>query len=1201
MTVLEDVSLFDQMNADTRRKDEEIKANQPPRLIDQDLMAEMQKQSFLAEGTTVPGSQGLGTAFGGSGLGGTVESNNYLDTFVKRTMKDNPDAFTASDDDPLRAIQSGLSFMDPQEARIRKAILLGEIDVPGFNHKLYDQLQSEGDVPANAEQKRIDAMVAKDPALGPRFTAGESPLSAGDRFNFATLDTAQEKRKFFENLYPDGEFYIKEVGQSFEDPSQRATIELFSTKPGGPLYQVDRFDYQNTFSGRGLVKLFTETKKAFEGDVEAKARIAPIYNDMGLDIVDVAGQLTNFQNLLPALVDIMPYSKAKAMFLRAASGITKGGASFGLDKLGQWLDDATSLDEVRGEGVTTTDNMESAIAGSFTAFGKLAGGAFGLLSGTPQGKEAFKALFLSGASKDQVDLLRVGAETGVPITVSNLTESGIMKRLLAQSQALSPELYGPVRKEQSEKLLQYLMDKVKESGTIDGSVTANQVGEIVEGMSSKIRKVLFEDPLGPTDATINSQLKAEMAGRSLKEIEKFDRTLRNDIYDHLLRSPQIKNATFDINTTDLRGVAKSVQEGVLGTQERTLTNVDEAGTLTDSSGLLLNPGGSKTSTKNVVESIGGGPSTPLAEIAKQLETALFNDPVTSKLDSKQMFSVLEQVDAYKKKLAEIVDVTSSENKYVQQLQGSLDGVWDQTLKQIDQLGVTPEIKAQAAQAKWLSQYMTQTLRTGYIGKALQGGNTRPFENLIQPLLDGQKVLGPDDLAALTNLVEGAPANIPKKYLDGISGETVAKMTRAERKKIVDRFRSQLKESTTLALHSEPAKLPQKILQITGFDDLSRTKDIIDNPNLKWFFPSVEERTRIVGQAQVLEKFEAGLQPFVDATKEASPGVAAFFGEAVEEAAESGGIMGAILSKLSSRGSPASPGQTSAQEIKTVFNQLTGDSRAAVKKQLQNHFLGNLLNEIAKESSSSGATLGVAYNKVSKAIADLRGKNSPTSALYDWVMEDIPELGDVVSTLSKLSSVFKDAEDMGASISAAAEASRAGDLAMAGQVPELLRILMKQKVMAEVFTEPVTLAQLNDILRQDKLGQRVKRAVGRLITKTATRAAPRTSYELDSLGGGVKPVVVRPMSGKSMGTSFRDLSEERRKSSPSGSRLDELLPGNDMKLFETIPSSSPVSLAPAPSPPKTTSSLGLLPNSPPAAQGGIATLAGLDKIGMPLFA
>jgi hypothetical protein len=67
----------------------------------------------------------------------------------------------------------------------------------------------------------------------------------------------------------------------------------------------------------------------------------------------------------------------------------------------------------------------------------------------------------------------------------------------------------------------------------------------------------------------------------------------------------------------------------------------------------------------------------------------------------------------------------------------------------------------------------------------------------------------------------------------------------------------------------------------------------------------------------------------------------------------------------------------------------------------------------------------------------------------------------------------------------------------------------------------------------------------------------------------------------------------------------------MKLFETIPSSSSATPRRASPPPKTTSSLGLLPNSPPAAQGGIATLAGrvktdntlagLDKMGLPLFA
>ena len=150
---------------------------------------------------------------------------------------------------------------------------------------------------------------------------------------------------------------------------------------------------------------------------------------------------------------------------------------------------------------------------------------------------------------------------------------------------------------------------------------------------------------------------------------------------------------------------------------------------------------------------------------------------------------------------------------------------------------------------------------------------------------------------------------------------------------------------------------------------------------------------------------------------------------------------------------------------------------------------------------------------------------------------------------------------------------------------------------------MTLAQLNNILRQDKLGQRVKRAVGRLITKTATRAAPRNSYELDSLGDGVIPIPVRTMPGKSRGKSFESSAKEREEVSPSGSRLDELLPGGGMELFETIP--SPRQASP---PPKTTSSLGLLPLP---AQGGIATLAGrvktdntlagLDKMGLPLFA
>lgn len=1203
-------SIKQEEDAKSQRKRE---LKEPP-LKKQNFESEYEKLMFLKKGVTVPGSQGLGAPFGGFMLGGTSQSDAYLYPYIKQIITDNPDAFTSSDDDLLRAAQSGISLFDSQSSRIKRAILTGEVQPQGFDYKIFDKLASEGDVPAYAEQKRIDAMVGDDPALGSRFSSEESPLSPGDRFNYATLDTAEEKRKFFSNLYPEGEFYVKEVGQSFEDPSQRVTIELFSTEPGGPLYQVDRFDYQNTFSGRGLVNLFTETKKAFEGDVEAKARVSKIYNGMGLDIVDVAGELGNFQNLLPALVDALPASKAKAVFLRAASGITKGGAVFGLDKLGQWLDDATSLDEVRGEGVATTDSMESALASAFTAFGRVAGATFGLLSGSPQGKQAFKELFLTGSSNDQLNIVRAAENAGVAVTVGNLIDSGIMKRLLAQSQALSPELYGPVRKEQSEKLLQYLMDKVTQNdGKIDGAVTPEQVGEIIEGMSSKIRNILFDDPLDPTSATLDAQFKADMAGRSLREIQKMDALIRNDLYKNLLQSPQISKAKFDIDTTNLRNQAKAVQEGVLGTQQKTVTRTIEEGPLLDASGNLIRPEGIEEVTENVVESIGGGLSPQLAKISKDLETALFDDPVASRVDSKTVFSVLEQVDTYKKKLAEIVDVTSSENRYVQQLQNALDGIWDQTLNQIDELGVAPEIKEQAAQAKWLSQYMTETMRTGYIGQALQSGNTRPFENLIQPLLDGQKVLGPDDLAALTNLVQGAPANIPKKYLGGRDGEIVAKMTRGQRKKVVDRFRDQLKSAATLALQAEPLKFAGKLREITGIKDLSRVNEVVENPNLKWFFPDLEERKRLVSQANLLEKFDTGLAPYREAVKETKAGLPLFLsrvdlnssliGEAAEESI---GIVKAIVSKLPGvKGDPPSPGQTSAQDIKIVFNELTGDSRVAVKKQLQKYFLGNILNEISKETAAEG-TLGVAYNKVSKAIADMRGKNSPVSALYDWVMEDVPELGDVVSTLSRLSTVFKDAEDFGASLSAAQEAQAAGTAAFEGRVPKLLEILMKQKVMAAVFTEPVTLAQFEHMLKQDQLGKRVQKALGRLIMKTAVREAPRQNYELDSLGDGVKRVSILPMSGKGASTSFQDLAVEREKKSPSGSRLEELVPGTDRMLFESIPYKPRASSTPRP-----VSSLGSSSNISPAQggaapPGGIARLpqqqqlAMLENLGVPLF-
>ena len=1180
--------------------------------LEGDIEEEVVRARFLEEAVSVPGSQSPVSGVGGYMLGGTADSQAYIDRFVKQYLEANPDE---------GSFLSASGLFDPissQEDIIKRKILRGDIEPEGFDYKIYDELASKGDVPAFKEQKRLEEMIRKDPSLGPRFESGPAPLTMGQRFSYASLDTPAEKEAFFSENFPDGEFFIKRVGQSFEDPQESVYAELFSTEPGGPLYQVDRFDYANTFTGRGLAKLFAKTMKAFKGDPKAKEEVGEIYREFGLDVVDVAAEFGNFQNLFPALVEATPTGRGLAITARGALGGVKMGASYLGDQLGQWLDKQTSLDQLTEEGEeVTTDTVESLMAAAFTGLATPVSSFLSFLGGN---KQPLKNMFLMASTPEQAAMLQSAKNVGAPITVSNLMNSGVLKRLIAQTSALNPEYFEPVRQQQSSALFNFLKNKIEEGGRIE-TVTPNQLGQVLKDLGQNMRQAIMgRGPTDPVDDLINARVQADLASKELLELDRFDKRIRDDIYRYAFdESPAVRNHVFNLNLDNLRTQAARAQEQIRGEFTASVDKVTPGGELFDEFG---NKVPATTETVEVIgkETIGGGLSPSVAKIADQLERWVGKNPVAE--SSGEVSSVLKQIDEFRKQLAEQVDTTATDNKYIQNMQVALNDVYDQAVKQVSV--IDPTVGSALTNAKYISDYLINNRRIGYIGEALRNGNTRPFESLINPILSGEKLLGPDDWYALRSLVNAAPMNIPRKYLSGPNGnpiapEVIARMNRAQRKELTDRFAARLQDSATLALQAEPAKFPAKLKQMVGGDlDLYDEDAVLNNPNFKFFFPRKETRREMLKTAQVLERFQQTVKPSYDAladepvtfflSKEEGRGVGETLSdlgreEVARTVEQSRNLVKRMVNNLQDQSDTA----PSLQNVKTIFKGIAGEDERGVKQQLQVFFLETLLNNVRTEIKPDG-TEGFDYKRVNDAIKQLRGKDTGLGGLFDYVMEDLPGFETIFSDVSRLSRVFKDAEDFGASLSAAATASEMERQALTANIPGLMKNILKQKVFANIFTEPVLYDELVEVLAQDKFGKRSQKAIGRLMMKSALRLAKRPQYDVDALGEKIK-VPIKPMYGPIRKRSLESLAEERRldPDAPKGSRLEELFPGADMRMWETIPEftqprerPSLIPRAPLKQVPKQAASLNLPAPAPAPAQGGLGSLAALERVNLPLF-
>ena len=928
---------------------------------------------------------------------------------------------------------------------------------------------------------------------------------------------------------------------------------------------------------------------------------------MGLDTADFIGAFANMQTLLPLLSDVIMEGSNKTgvgLALKGGKKLLQGTFGAGFDALGQWFDDHNSQADTAS--MSHVNLGETILAGAMSTFGNLVLPAIKSLVGKGydgrfvsevDGPSAgpLKRAWLSTFGEDQIAAVRSAENAQFNLTVANMSRSGIVQRLIQVSKALNPELYTKVSQEQSQKLYNYLNQKVDSLGSL-AHITSDQLGGMLNKMAADLRRDLWGEASDPTSTMQVASFRGKLAAESLKKTNDFYSNIRNETYEAILRNPRWQDFSVDLDLSALQGAAESALRQVPG-EKTVVGEVDVAASpLMDEFGLPLGGGGKTVTETDVLFPIGGGPGAGLKGVSEDILALKLGDPITTQGVSapKQMFGVLEQVHALRQRLSEIAgdDLNTSQNQYIHRLQDSLEEVWDQAQKKIDDnFGEDSDISGLYSSAKMLSSLLNNNMRAGYVGRALAEGRTRPFENLIDPILEGK--VNNDDLMALStvfdSLGDGNSAvalNIPKRFLGEHGAKLKMDLDKKELEALKGSFFQNLQDAASAKLVMEPGKLPMKIKEMTGFGDLSDDQ-ILENPNFKFFFPSRERRQELVKQAQILERFADARKPMTE-----------ILGDSGLTRAELGSqdILNDLVSLFQRQG-----GQ-SLQEAGKIFDNLAGDNKGAVKKQLQEYFLSTLLRDIGEESTAEGAK-GIAFKRISNAVEDMRSTNKGLGDLYDYVMQDLPDLGTIVTDISRLGKLLQESSDMGSGIAATAEAKSLEDKAFGVDIGGIINVLTRQRVFASIFTSPVRYADLQDVLNMNTQSTRfwkskVAKSFGKLMMKEAINHAKRPEFELNN--GQINKII--PMS-----FSDEKNAAARSPSEDSPSRLRELFPTLEEEVDRTFgpPISPDPQLKPQPEAKRTPPGLGASLGSPATnpAPGGIASLAGLaglEKVGMPLF-
>jgi len=1116
----------------------------------------------------------------------TPSQNSYVKELIEQNQIADPNAF--------REKFGGINQENPQVlAEINK------VELKGFNQAQYDALGEDASATEIEAARRNRVLEATGHFKDGNLEIEGNPLTLGQRFDLKRADNDETRLAMLKNIFGDTAT-LQSVEVGTDRKGNVASELIFSPGDGEKSYRLDPYG-----SFKGMKSFFNDLALSMRGNEEeadaADTRVREAMRAMG---ADVGNEVLSAEMLLPILATILPPVAGAGALVTGAVWGGKAIAAGGLNVLGQKFDDWVSnvpveMTEGIDWGSAAFDTLlQSASGPAFSAFQWMAG------NGSPLARflEQKNAKVVRAALQAAEDLGVEGAQ--LPRAVM-LNTGGLSRAFLARVSGLAQDVnaFKDSMKPLSRQVYAALQRKADQVGGLE-KLTYKQIIQLQNTSNDRAVELIRLAGI----STGEPSALARGAVIELGEVFLNMKARRNFFYDEALRSPQVQKAVYDgLNLDELKRLSKMGERKVQARVEP--TPGEEVGVDDGILGLEAKAwkGGSEGAAEEVISI--NPPSQSLSTFYERIQKlANFKDSVKDP-ETGRVSSVMEQIHALKQNASELSDSMGSDNPFIRDIQNELDNLLTKAGDSIEVSGGKTAKEAYDL-ATAVSREEARLRSSDRIFRALSNGNTEPFQNLVEPLLSGKVGTSIDDLEVLTTVLEGewsktgsSPLRkqLEKYFPEGQEVKTAAQAIQA--------FRTQFSAASEAYLSRDPTSLGHKLKQMAGVESLGETDRILNNPAVMFTFKTKKRREAALQAAQQIEKNEHRQQIFREV-----------YNELLGTDASSQEVSAVLVQKMEkiwTEHGATQPGGT----VKIFDNIVKELGAEAAVPEFQRNLIEGILKKI-RQGGGPKELPGVNADKViteyAEGLSEFERKLADYSVSKDSTLtglQDIPKLVEDLVTVSKVLEGFG-GQDFGSSL---ATSESAGKLLGGKKVSTLISLayrMFENKVLVSALLRPMSSKQIRETLDRANFmsSEERKRIISQVLVREKVRLSEENPVSLVGMPGPVGSYFVeqneknllkmlapsvRNKAARELAVRLKEVGYPAALTTTGGSQSD-LGGGQAEDTLEVMPTRPPQiqRILSTPSAPAPLSSLNIPATNP--VPGGIASLAGLEKVGLGLW-